>query len=205
MTQHDATEAAAKPEAMSKFVQVTSQKKESERRKSSDKSTDLNKREKINIAESSFVEDEHRKEEHEGQKNGGDQDFVSHPTQPSSLPPEYFGQRTSDPKVFHSPGQTHFYSKEEQEVIQQAPAWAKLMFKEIKSQAVLYGQVQLTAFQVVVNLRLNEHEKAQEFINSRFEDLELQNDHLNRDLEIMRESREDREEVIQQLLHAWTN
>ena len=60
--------------------------------------------------------------------------------------------------------------------------------------------MQLTAFQAVVNQRLNEHEKAQEFINSRFEDLELQNDHVNRDLEVMRESREDREEVIQQLL-----
>ena len=61
-------------------------------------------------------------------------------------------------------------------------------------------KVQLTAFKAVVNQRLNEHEKAQEFINSRFEDIELQNDHLNRDMDVMRESVEDREEVIQQLL-----
>ena len=78
----------------------------------------------------------------------------------------------------------------------------QLMYKEIKSQAVQYGQmkVQLTAFKAVVNQRLNEHEKTQEFINSRFEDIELQNDHLNRDMDAMRESVEDREEVIQQLL-----
>ena len=87
-------------------------------------------------------------------------------------------------------------------MIEQAPAWATLMYKEIKSQAVQYGQmkVQLTAFKAVVNQRLNEHEKTQEFINSRFEDIELQNDHLNRDMDAMRESVEDREEVIQQLL-----
>ena len=76
------------------------------------------------------------------------------------------------------------------------------MYKEIKSQAVQYGQmkVQLTTFKAVVNQRLNEHEKTQEFINSRFEDIELQNDHLNRDMDAMRESVEDKEEVIQQLL-----
>ena len=143
------------------------------------------------MAESSFVEDESSEEEHEGKKSSGDQDFVSHPTNPSSLPPECFGQGTSGPKVLHCPGQTHFYSKEEQEVIEQAPAWAKLMYKEIKSQAVQYGQmkVQLTAFKAVVNQRLNEHEKTQEFINSRFEDIELQNDHLNRDMDAMREIR----------------
>ena len=87
-------------------------------------------------------------------------------------------------------------------MIEQAPAWAKLMYKEIKSQAVQYGQmtVQLTAFKAVVNQRLNKHEKTQEFINSRFEDIELQNNHLNRDMDAMKESVEDREEVIQQLL-----
>ena len=76
------------------------------------------------------------------------------------------------------------------------------MYKEIKSQAVHYGQmkVQLTAYKAVVNQRLNEHGKTQEFMNSRFEDIELQNDHLNRDMDAMRESVEDREEVIQQLL-----
>ena len=61
-------------------------------------------------------------------------------------------------------------------------------------------KVKLTAFKAVVNQRLNEHEKAQEFINLRFENLELQNDHLNRDMNVMRESVEDTEEVIQQLL-----
>ena len=202
MTQQDATEATAKSETVSKSVQVTSQKKESKRRRSSDKSTDLNERKKIIIAESSFVKDESSEEEHESPKNSGNQDFVSHPTNSSSLPSECFGQWTIDLKVFHSPGQTHFYSKEEQEVIEQAPVWAKLKYKEIKWQAVLYGQmkVQLTAFKAVVNQRLNEHEKAQAFINSRFEDIELQNDHLNRDMDVMRESVEDREEVIQQLV-----
>ena len=85
------------------------------------------KEKKINIAESSFVEDESSEEEHEGEKNSGDQDFVFHQTNLSSLPSERFGQGTSDPKVFHSPGQTHFYSKEEQAVIEQA------QYKEIKS------------------------------------------------------------------------
>ena len=161
MTHQDATKGEAKSETVSVSVQVTSQKKESKRRRSSDKSTDLNKRKKVNMAESSFVEDESSEEEHQGKKSSGDQDFVSHPTNPSSLPPECFGQGTSGPKVQHCPGQTHFYRKEEQEVIEQAPAWAKLMYKEIKSQAVQYGQmkVQLTAFKAVVNQRLNEHEK----------------------------------------------
>ena len=116
-----------KPEAVSKSVQVTSQKKESERRRSSDKSTDLNEKEQYSRGKFCRRRAQQRTR---GPKTGGDQDFVSHPTQPSSLPPECFGQRTSDPKVFHSLGQTHFYSKEEQEVIEQAPAWAKLMFKE---------------------------------------------------------------------------
>ena len=49
-------------------VQVTSKKKESKRRRSSDKSTDLNERKKINMAESSFVEDDSSEEEHEGKK-----------------------------------------------------------------------------------------------------------------------------------------
>ena len=44
MTQQDATEAAAKSEAGSKSVQVNSQKKDSKRRRSSDKSTDLKER-----------------------------------------------------------------------------------------------------------------------------------------------------------------
>ena len=74
------------------------------------------------MAESSFVEDESSEEEQERKKSSGDQDFVSHPTNPSSLPPECFGQGTSGPKVQHCPGQTHFYSKEEQEVIEQTPA-----------------------------------------------------------------------------------
>ena len=77
------------------------------------------------------------------EKSSRDQDFVSHPTIPSSLPPECFGQGTSGLKVLHCPGQTQFYSKEEQEVIEQAQAWAKLMYKEIKSQAVQYGQIKV--------------------------------------------------------------
>ena len=79
-------------------------------------------------------------------------------------------------------------------MIEQASAWAKLMYKEINSQAVHYGKmkVQLTAFKAVVNQRLNKHEKGQEFINSRFEDIELPNDHLNGDMDIMRESLEER-------------
>ena len=68
MTQQDATEATAKSETVSKSVQVTSQKKESKRRRSSDKSTDLNERKKIIIAESSFVKDESSEEEHESPK-----------------------------------------------------------------------------------------------------------------------------------------
>ena len=61
-------------------------------------------------------------------------------------------------------------------------------------------KVKLTALKAVVNQRLNEHKKAQEFINLRFENIELQNDHLNRDMGVMRESVEDTEEVSQQLL-----
>ena len=72
------------------------------------------------------------------------------------------------------------------------------MYREIKSQAVQYGQMkmQLTAFKAVVNQSLNKHEKAQEFNNSKREDLELQNDHLNRDTDVMREYEENKEEVI---------
>ena len=68
---------------------------------------------------------------------------ILYPTQliQISLPSECFVQGTSDPKVFHSPGQTHFYRKEEQEVIEQALALTTLMHKEIKSQAVQYGQM----------------------------------------------------------------
>ena len=92
-------------------------------------------------------------------------------------------------------------------MIEQAPAWAKLMYKEIKSQAVQYGQmkVQLTAFKAVVNQRLNEHEKTQEFINSRSEDIELQNDHLNRDMDAMRDPWKIGKKSSSNSSHTWTN
>ena len=68
MTHQDATKAEAKSESVSMSVQVTSQKKRIKRRRSSDKSTDLNERKKINMAESSFVEDESSEEQHERKK-----------------------------------------------------------------------------------------------------------------------------------------
>ena len=48
-THQDATKAEAKSETVSMSVQVTSKKKESKRKRSSDKSTDLNERKKINM------------------------------------------------------------------------------------------------------------------------------------------------------------
>ena len=66
-----------------------------------------------------------------------------------------------------------------------APDWAKLLYREVKSQSVQYSQlkVSFTALKAVINQRLNEHDSSLQFVSSKFDDFEMQKDNLERQLD----------------------
>ena len=63
----------------------------------------------------------------------------------------------------------------EQEAMDKAPDWAKLLYREVKSQSVQYSQlkVSFTAFKAVINQRLNEHDSSLQFVSSKYDDFEM--------------------------------
>ena len=69
--------------------------------------------------------------------------------------------------------------------MEEAPAWAKLLYREVKSQSAQYAQfkMQFNAFKAVVNQRLTKYEKSAEFISSKYEDIELECDFLQRNID----------------------
>ena len=78
-------------------------------------------------------------------------------------------------------------NQEDQAAIDNAPAWAKVLYREVKQQTAQYSQlkVQFTAFKAVINQRLNEHEASLDFYTSKHEDFEMQRDNTERDLDCL--------------------
>ena len=78
-----------------------------------------------------------------------------------------------------------YNSQEEQAVMEEAPAWAKLLYREVKSQSARYAQfkMQFNAFKAVVNQRLTEYETSAEFISCKYEEIELECDFLQRNID----------------------
>ena len=74
-----------------------------------------------------------------------------------------------------------------------APAWAKVFYREVKQQTAHYSQlkVQFTAFKAVINQRLNEHEASLVSYNSKHEDFEMQRDNTERDLDCLHQRSDD--------------
>ena len=84
-------------------------------------------------------------------------------------------------------------NQEDQAAMDNAPAWAKVLYREVKQQTAQYSQlkVQLTAFKAVINQRLNEHEASLDFYNSKHEDFEMQRDNMERDLDCLYQCNDD--------------
>ena len=87
--------------------------------------------------------------------------------------------------IRHKPIVLHYNSQEEQAVMEEAPAWAKLLYREVKSQSAQYAQfkMQFNAFKALGNQRLTECEKSAEFISSKYEDIQLECDFLQRNMD----------------------
>ena len=71
----------------------------------------------------------------------------------------------------NSPEDIHRLEKDvsdEERALQDAPAWAKVMYREIKQQGTEVTQLktQFTSFKAVANQRLNEYEKSAKFIRT---------------------------------------
>ena len=86
-----------------------------------------------------------------------------------------------------------YNSQEEQAVMEEAPAWGKLLYRELKSQSSQYAQfkMQFNAFKAVVNRRLTEYEKSAEFISFKYEDIELECDFLQRNIDAVHMKNDD--------------
>ena len=84
-------------------------------------------------------------------------------------------------------------NQEDQAAMDNAPAWAKVLYREVKQQTAQYNQlkVQFTAFKAVINQRLNEHEASLDFYNSKHEDFEMQRDNTERDLDCLHQRSDD--------------
>ena len=74
-----------------------------------------------------------------------------------------------------------------------APDWAKLLYREVKSQSAQYSQlkVSFTAFKAVINQRLNEHDSSLQFVSSKYDDFEMQKDSLERQLDSLNHRNDD--------------
>ena len=66
-------------------------------------------------------------------------------------------------------------SESERKAFQDAPSWARLLYKEVKKQGSEFAllKAQFTTFKAVVNQRLGEHEKSVKFMSEKFDEFEL--------------------------------
>ena len=92
-------------------------------------------------------------------------------------------------------------SQSEQEAMDKAPDWAKLLYREVKSQSVQYSQlkVSFTAFKAVINQRLNEHDSSLQFVSSKYDDFEMQKDNLERQLDSLNHRNDDIYSYVKEL------
>ena len=80
-----------------------------------------------------------------------------------------------------------------QAAMDNAPAWAKVLHRDVKQQTAKYSQLkfQFTSFKAVINQRLNEHEASLDFYNSKHEDIEMQRDNTERDFDCLHQCSDD--------------
>ena len=92
-------------------------------------------------------------------------------------------------------------SQSEQEAMDKASDWAKLLYREVKSQSVQYSQlkVSFTAFKAVINQRLNEHDSSLQFVSSKYDDFEMQKDNLERQLNSLNHRNDDIDSYVKEL------
>ena len=92
-------------------------------------------------------------------------------------------------------------SQSEQEAMDKAPDLAKLLYREVKSQSVQYSQlkVSFTAFEAVINQRLNEHDSSLQFVSSKYDDFEMQKDNLERELDSLNHTNDDIYSYVKEL------
>ena len=69
---------------------------------------------------------------------------------------------------------------DEEKALQDAPSWAKPMYREIKHQGteVTWLKTQFTSF--IVHQRLSEYEKLAQFIGDQYEEFNAEKEHMNR-------------------------
>ena len=128
----------------------------SKRPRSSDHSPGLNEKKRTNCDTEVGKErrhNEHRVDDRPRESSGSDDAILS---------PE------DTLSIRHKPIVLDYNSQEQQAVIEEAPAWAKLLYREVKSQSAQYAQfkMQFNTFKAVVNQRLTEYEESAEFISS---------------------------------------
>ena len=121
-------------------------------------------------------------------------------TTPSTLTQEVVISRPDDPDATIQA--TYFkLSQSEQEALDKAPDWAKLLYREVKSQSAQYSQlkVSFTAFKDVISQRLNEHDSSLQFVSSKYDDFELQKDSLERQLDSLNHGNDDIHSYVKDL------
>ena len=82
-------------------------------------------------------------------------------------------------------------SERETKAFEDAPSWARLLYKEVKKQGSEFAllKAQFTTFKVVVNQRLREYQKSAEFVSEKFDEFELQVDDSRRDIHLLCEKK----------------
>ena len=88
--------------------------------------------------------------------------------------------------------------EEENTAFQDAPLWARFLYKEIKQQRGEFTQLKLrfVSHQAVVNQRLGEYEKSAEHISEKFHEFDAIKEAMCKDIDSFLERREDLDEKL---------
>ena len=92
--------------------------------------------------------------------------------------------------------------EEEKAAFQDAPSWARFLYKEIKQQRGEFTQLksQFVSQKAVVNQRLGEYEKSAEHISGRFDEFDAIKETMCKDIDSLLERREDLDEKLTHIM-----
>ena len=92
--------------------------------------------------------------------------------------------------------------EEERAAFQDAPSWARFLYKEIKQQRGEFTQLksQFVSHKAVVNQRLGEYEKSAEHISERFDEFDAIKETMCKDIDSLLERREDLDEKLTHIM-----
>ena len=92
----------------------------------------------------------------------------------------------------------HFAGEGEKAAFQDAPSWARFLYKEIKQQRGEFTQLksQFVSHKAVVNHRFGEYEKSAEHISERFDEFDAIKETMCKDIDSLLERREDLDEKL---------